>query len=134
MRTRLARISGVHQYQFLAVPLAFVRQHGLDFRPGGIGNGTRQLTVLQKILGFQIFQDDQVVFFDQAGCVLLQIVVALIGNLFVDTRHLFLGFLDIFEIRKLQFDFLRFRLFDFDKRLLTAPGQFPFPLPFLFRQ
>ena len=59
MRTRLARISGVHQYQFLAVPLAFVRQHGLDFRPGGIGNGTRQLTVLQKILGFQIFQDDK---------------------------------------------------------------------------
>lgn len=81
-----------------AVPAGLVFQLPPELIPAGIGNGSRQLVVLYHVPGCQILNTDDAVFPNQLRGQLMQHVLSLVGDTFVEPSHLkpcFLQNLDV---------------------------------------
>ncbi len=72
--------------------------------------------------------------FHQLGCVVMQVVQALVLDAFVDAGDLLLGFLQVLEVSQLEFDAVCFGGCDFPQGTLTPAGELALPDAFLFRQ
>ena len=84
----LAGVGRIHRNQLATSLFHFVCQHFGEHPQACVMRGQREMSVRVDELEIEVFDRDQVVAFSQLTGELVPVVVALIGNLLMQARHL----------------------------------------------